>query len=102
MARLLTAALILYARAARSIERRPGVLLLGDSRDRDTFAVIAGVVCSREAWNWTQATPDATVAGGATCRPSAEIAALGYFLHYGVSSDGIYHSAGFGWRHHMH
>jgi len=79
------------------------VLLLGDSRSRFTFSHIAPGLCTPSTLrcmsslcfihhNFTKLPPDVRVMGEVTCSPSAPLRHLAYFLHYGVSPTGPYHS----------
>eukprot|EP00966_Prymnesium_polylepis_P084884 1965313-Prymnesium_polylepis.2 len=94
-------------------DARPSLLFLGDSRERDLHRLMSAQFCADDwfGFPWTApAVPDALVAGGATCRDGSFFARIGYFLHYGVSTDPPYHekqrtangkSRG-GWQNHRH
>lgn len=85
---------------------RPAVLLLGDSRGRTVFRDQVGPWCTEEAddaEDWAAPADVSThVASATTCKPYSPFDAFGFFLHYGVSSDGHYHHTRFGWRDHGH
>ena len=88
---------------------RPSLLFLGDSRERDLHKLMAPHVCSDDwlGFEWTlPAVQNPKVAGGATCRDGSRFAHIGYFVHYGVSSEPPYHDRGrdhgAGWSTHRH
>mmetsp|Transcript_130251 Transcript_130251/g.405136 ORF Transcript_130251/g.405136 Transcript_130251/m.405136 type:complete len:336 (-) Transcript_130251:37-1044(-) len=82
--------------AGGTLGAKPAILWLGDSRSREVALGVLPRVCGDDAWhwNWTQPAEDifngSSVAGGALCRPDADLAALAFFLSYGVADDGMY------------
>lgn len=74
---------------------RSALLLLGDSRDRYLFGAVAPSVCRngeplRWTLPWTQ--HNEFLAHGMKCDDDADLAAFGFFIHYGVAPDGLYHN----------
>lgn len=89
-----------------TVIRRPSVLLLGDEKDQVVYHQIVGQACSDDdayKLRWTE--PELfnpAVTAGTACRNSSELSALGFLLHYGVSSEGPYHDTAFGWKNQSH
>ena len=96
--------LLVATASVRGAYSTPSLLLLGDSRDRDVVRQVSASACSSTLdFHWTAPAPANThVAGGALCREGSAYAALGYFIHYGVSPEGPYHLRPHGWKHHAH
>lgn len=87
----------------------PSLLLLGDSRDRVVYGHMLTKACGRartDGWRaWTHPAADPALSSpfassplqgppvqlGALCEDAAPFAAVAFFQHYGVASDGTYH-----------